>query len=214
MDAPTDARAAFFRLSTFIVILPIVLLWKGAHDLHRALKNRSPLVISYADYVKTQPKTSWLAITNCVVDLGRSCYEPARGESEIAKLYAPLAAKGDADEPVHVLLATTDRDLIATLREVEKLKTDQEVERWGATNGHRLFPRRNVTGLVQSDLDMKSTIRNRLASLVKDADFVILAEGEQPTLGSPIGMFVSGFALLAIGAVVYLRRGDRAGSAA
>ena len=214
MNAAGTSKAGFFRLSTFVVILPIVLLVKGGHDLHRALKNRTPFVTSYENYVKTQPKALWLVLTNCALDLGRSCYEPAIGQTEMTKLYVPLTAKAGSEEPVRVLLATTDTTLIATAQEVEKLKSDAEVERWGATNAHRLFPRRNVAGLVQTDLDIQSTTRNKLASLVKGADFIILAEGEQPTLGAPIGMFVSGLALFVIGAVVYKRPGNRTRTAA
>ena len=55
---------------------------------------------------------------------------------------------------VAVLLATRDPGLMATLAEMQNLKSETEGTEWVLKNKDRVFPRRDVQGLVRFGIDL------------------------------------------------------------
>jgi hypothetical protein len=196
------------RLFVFGLAIIVGLLWTGGQRLHTALTNRNPAVMSYETFTETKPDAKWLVITNCQLNLLRSCYLTYGGDAEPSEYYIPVQDQSSHTGKVSILLKTADPELLATIREIKGLKkSESAVVEWVVKNRERVFPRRNVQGLVCFGIDLKSHDREELARVAKNLanDFVILDANAQPDLASGISFSAAGLASLC-GLVVYSRK--------
>jgi len=186
------------RVGGFLLLLTIGLLWAGGQKLFTALTNRKPTVMSYEEFASTKPAASWLVITNCRLDLSRACYKSDVGNNAPTQLYIAVRDRDLASNSIRMVLKTSDPTLVGTMREVESCKTDAEARAWGRKNGERLFPRRNVNGVVCYGIDLNSNERADLSRGIKGLvdDFVILESDAQPSLVAGLSFVISGLAVL------------------
>jgi hypothetical protein len=194
------------RLGFFLIGIIVAMFWAGGQGIYSAISNRNPTVMSYADYVKSKPNSTWLSLTNCVLDLSDSAYRTVGVTKKPLELYVPLHAKGSSNDTVQVVLATRSPELIKTIMEMETLGSRAAAEEWEAKNHDRLFPKRDVSGLIRYGIDLKSYERTKLmgiqANLAKD--FIILNEGQKPDLGKSLAFLATGVMAVA-GCGLYLK---------
>jgi hypothetical protein len=147
-------------------------------------------------------------LTNCEIDLTDSCVKSYYGSKMPTEIYVPVRGvnAGRSNEVVHVVLATKDKDQLATLSEMQNLGTKEALP-WILNNRKRVFCQRNVSGLVEFGVNLKDRDRQRLSVLLRNAakDFIILQEGAQPNIAEGLGFTVAGLMILGL-MVIYVRR--------
>src|SRR5262249_52315558 len=160
--------------------------------LYLAVTNVRPTVISYDGYVQSKPKADWLVLTNCLLDLNECTCKRAFTDGG-AELYVPVRSCNLGQERVHVLLATHDPELMATLKKRQKLNSIAELLAWELGNSERLFPKRDIRGLVRSrgsNSQKQHATLGRLQALVA-SDFIILNDNDRPSFAKGL-MFTAG----------------------
>jgi hypothetical protein len=151
----------------------------GGQQLYTALTNRTPTVLSYDEYIQTKPKADWLTPTNCLISLGASSYKTTIGSETLTELFIPVRSKLSDSKTIHVLLATRNEQMISTFMEIQKIHSKTDAFAWALTNHDRVFPRRDVTGLVRFGIEMENKERRKLAKLQESIadDFIIIDDG-------------------------------------
>jgi hypothetical protein len=200
MRFSNSKSAGFGRLGCFGLIITIGLLVAGGQGIYVAARNREPTSLELADYIKNKPTAEWLILRNCVLNVAGAAYMIEKGSSTPTQLFIPVIIdQKNTDEKVHVLLATKDKNLIATVMELELQMSKTAVMNWLSKNRERAFVKRNITGLVQFGIEQKVSDRRKLANLQGDLakDFIIIKDGSEPDLMISSGMFAGGI-LLAI----------------
>ena len=192
------------RCGCYLLILPVVLLWAGGQALYTTLSNRHPTSMSLADYSKSRPKAEWLELSDCclAIDGGMHFEKPG----SIEEVYIPLLPPGHLPgDKIVVLLATKDRALINLYHSTADLKTEDALS--GFLERHKdLHFKRTVRGLVRFGIELKDKDRRKFA------DFIILDDGNEPSLVRGLVMTGGGLVLLALG-LLWSRRSRRAPAA-
>jgi len=210
MKTRLSSRAGFIQLTLIFACIILLLFAMGAQGIYSALKNRHPAAMSCEEFARTKPRATWLAITNCVLDLqdasyGTLIYQNVEVPTE---LYIPVRSANAREQTKdHVLLMTRDPELMKLLREMESQASKADLDLWLARNTDRLHVRREVKGLVQFGVDLNAKARRKLARLQDNLapDFIILEEGKEPELTRSMGYFALGGMLLTIGIVTVKR---------
>ena len=165
-------RAGFGRAVWFFIAIVIGLFWMGGQGIYTALMNRNPTMMSYDDYLRAKPKATWLMLTNCVLDLSNAAYKSYAGSKQPTELYVPVRSLVTrTNRQVAVLLATRDPALMATFSEMQNLNSETKPTDWVLKNKDRVFPHRDVQGLVRFGIDLDDKDRRRLAKLLSDPEF-------------------------------------------
>jgi len=208
MKSKQTTESGSIRLGLFLIAITVGMLWACGQNLYTALRNRHPTTMSYEDYVKTKPSATWLVLTNCEIDLTDSCVKTYYGAKTPTEIYVPVRGVNAAksNEVVHVVLATKDKERLATLSEMQNLDTKGALT-WILKNRTRVFCQRNVSGLVEFGVNLKDRDRQRLSALLRNAanDFIILQEGAQPSITEGLGFTIAGLMILGL-MVIYVRR--------
>jgi hypothetical protein len=199
-------QSGSIRLFIFLLVLIGGLLWAGGQKLHTALTNRKPAVMSYQTFHETKPAAKWLVITNCELNLLRSCYLSYAGDQNPSEYYIPVHDLNSRTGAVSILYKTADPELLATINEIKKQNPDTALS-WLVKNAPRVYPRRNIQGLVCFGIDLKSHDREELARVGKNLDpnFVIIDANGQPNLTAGLSYSGAGLAGL-VGLIAYGRR--------
>lgn len=191
------------------MILGLGLLWQGGHGLYTAITNRNPTTLSYAEFRQTRPKVNWLYLTNCQLDLVHSYFigRVGGGVNEARDFFIPLLDPDSENLKTCVLLKTHDDEFVGMIQRLTAISEGEAAQAWVRTNLDRIFPRRNVHGLVRSPLDLESNERSKLAPLLNNVaeDYVILESDAQPSALAGLATGISGFGILA-GLVLHWRR--------
>jgi hypothetical protein len=200
------------RLTILLFFAMIGLLWAGGHKTYTALTNRKPITMSYSDYVQTKPSASWLALTNCELDLPHTCVlkhsDDKNGDRNVyyipvldPDVYIPGLNPNAPRQKSYVVYKTTDASICASVKDLNNFKTDEAARAWVRANIARVFPLRNISGLIASE------DRSDLERLQKNLadNYIILDADAQPSLAAGIGFSGAGLAML-FGMVVYVRQ--------
>lgn len=181
-------NGGFIRLGCLGYIIAIAMLWGGGQGVYTALKNRSPLEIAVADYVKAKPDAEWVVLKNAQLNLLEAAHRERLGK--ITEVFIPVRSPDEAiDGKVQVLMSTKNKDILDALADLENSSdTEKGVLEAASRHADRLFMRRDVTGLIQFGIDSDSKTRDKLAGLDMNLakDFVILEEGKSPELGGSV----------------------------
>ena len=175
-------------------LIVIAMLWGGGQGVYTALKNRSPLEISVADYVKSKPSAEWVVLKDAQLNLLEAAHRGRLGK--ITEVFIPVRSPDEAiDGEVHILMSTKDKEILDALADLEKSSdTEKGVLEAASRHAGKLFMRRDVTGLVQFGIESDTKTRSKLAGLDMNLtkDFVILEEGKSPALGVSLMMLAIG----------------------
>lgn len=208
MKQHQETESGSIRLGIFLLAVTAGMLWAGGQNLYTALRNRRPTTMSYEDYIKTKPSATWLVLTNCEIDLTDSCVKSYYGSKVPTEIYVPVRSvnAGRSNQVVHVVLATKDKEQLATLSEMQHLESKGALT-WIIKNRKRVFCQRNVSGLVEFGVDLKDRDRDRLSALLKNADkdFIILQEGAEPSMAQGLGLTIGGVMALGLMVIYVLR---------
>jgi hypothetical protein len=213
MKTSVNSESGFVKLALIFGCVIILLFYMGAQGIYTAIKNRNPAVMSCEQFANNKPKAAWLSITNCVLDLNDACYATLKykGAELPTELYIPVRS-ASAKEPGkeardNIVLMTRDPALMKTIYEMEKIPNEKEFKEWLARNADRLLVRRDVKGLVQFGVELKTEERRKLASLQDNLakDFIILDEGKRPEFKQAIGFLALGAMLVVISIFVIKR---------
>jgi hypothetical protein len=208
MKTINSADSGFVRLGLLLLGIMIWCFWKGGQDLYTALANTKPTVMSYEEYVQKRPKATWLKLTDCRLNLPEAAYKYYSNTKVPTELFIPVRGleSREGDKTV-VFLASRNPELLATYREMMNLKSEEDGLAWALKNHERVFPKRDVAGLVRFGIEMRDSERSKLAKLQAKAadDFIMLDDGSRPSLASGIGFFGGGLLLL-VGGIAFLRR--------
>ena len=201
------SQSGFIRLKYLPLFLVIGAFWAGGQNLHTAITNRTPTVISYDTFARTKPSADWLVITNCQLNLTHACYLSYAGNADPYEYYVPVESGSSATGKIHILLKTADPGLKATIAEMNQLHSNTSTRAWMQKNYQRAFPRQDIRGLVRYGIDLKSSERDQLANADKNIaeDFIILDSDAQPSFAAGIAYTLSGFALL-VALILYSNR--------
>lgn len=189
------------RFGLLLIIGMIALLWAGGQELWTSITNWSPTELTYVEFLKDKPKSSWLKLKSCVLDLSEASYKASKS-GKIEEVYIPVHGIGETSgEKVHVLLASTDTSFISTVNAMKNIKTESEAVTYMEKNKAVIFPQRDLEGTVRFGFDLDSKDRTEIAKLNGDlsSDFAIVDEGKQPSLMKGLLMFGGGLLLGGIG---------------
>src|SRR5262249_12904846 len=128
----------------------------------------------------------------------RASYSRKQLTDEVTQVYIPISATASTgDAKTKALFATKDQSVIALVTELRKVNGDGEALKFALTNIDRLFPKRDVQGLVRFGIKMDDREREKLAELNPNLDpnFIVIDDGEQPE-------WLPSFGLLALGLVL------------
>jgi hypothetical protein len=117
---------------------------------------------------------------------------------EVTQVYIPISGTASSsDGKARALFATKDQSVIALVTEMRKVKDDGEALKFAAMNIQRLFPKRDVQGLVRFGINMEDKERTKLAELNPNLDpnFIVIDDGEQPEWLLSSVLFAIGLAL-------------------
>jgi hypothetical protein len=169
-------------------------LWWGGQNLYTGLREREPLEITCASYLKDRPDNRFLKLTECVPDLENMAIEEGK-HKEVKAVYIPMRAKGTTVGKTQIVLKRDD-DTMTSLadsldgpvgpNEAVAKKVLSELE--GPNQGLVQF------GLDLSDKDM-TQLKNLNLGLAED--FIIMEQGKAPRL--VLGALAFGVGLLALG---------------
>jgi hypothetical protein len=183
------------RLGCILIIGTIALLWGGGQKIYTGIINRTPASFPLADYEKAKPPAHWLKLTDCRLSVGEAMVRKDSSNS-VAELFIPLRPPGPSSGKAQVLLATKDTGLLLVWAQVDSVRSEQQAIEVLTTHRDKLY-NRQVQGLVRYGIDLKDKDRRELAKLGSTlaSDFIILDDGEKPSLGLGLLMFFGGLLL-------------------
>ena len=181
-----------------LVILSAAALWWGGQHLYVGLRDREPLEITCADYVKQHPDTHWLKLTKCDADLDNIAYEDD-GHGGANKVYVPMRSLGDEGKgTTHIVVERDDQDI----RDVVALGNAAGPKNPAVQRVAESFDQ-PIEGVVKFGIDLSDKDRERLAKMglgLAD-DFVIVDRGTTPKLA--LGALVFALGLLGPGFIAF-----------
>lgn len=177
----------------FVIAIAGLGLWWGGQNLYTALREREPLEITCASYLKERPENRYLRLTECEPDLDNMAIEEDKHQ-KLQAVYIPLRATGTPRGSTQIVLKRSD-DAMTSLagsldgpggpNEAAARKVLAELE--GPNQGLVQF------GLDLSDKDI-TQLKNLNLGLA--ADFVIMEHGKAPRLLLGALAFAAGLAAL------------------
>ncbi len=191
------------QLGCIAAIGALYLMWMGGQGLYTSVKNRTPMELACEHYDDVKPNKEWLRLTGCELNLMESSYLEENGKA--VELFIPARGPGEEEgDPISVLVATDDKELLALTNEMMNFETERELMRYAARNRSKLHLKRDVQGLVRYGVDLDDSDRAELAGLdaALASDFVIVDDGKDPGFAKSLGFLGGGIVLLlGVGAV-------------
>jgi hypothetical protein len=185
------------QLGCLAAIGALYLMWMGGQGLYTSVKNRAPMELACGSYDEVKPNREWLKLTGCELNVMESSYMEENGK--VVELFIPARGPGEEEgDPIYVLLATDDNELLAVTNEMMKLESEAELMSYFAKHRSKLFFTRDVEGLVRYGVNLDDSDRADLAGLddTLAADFVIVDDGKKPGFGKSLAFLGGGVALL------------------
>lgn len=167
-------------------LFTIALLFAGGQGVYEGVRNRAPESLSCAQAEKTPPRSAWVNLTGCKVNLMEAAYNTRFG-APAEKIFVPLTVtESSKTNTVHFVLATQDTEMVAVVHEMAALdeKDTSAVYAFLGKNAKRLIRDKDVIGMVQSGISKNDKMHQRLRDLNKDLveDFLVIDEGREPDL--------------------------------
>lgn len=206
------------RFGCLILIVAAALLWGGGQGIYTAMRNRAPVQMTCAEYLRAQPRAEWLALSDCAVVVPEASHFYGRTASPTAaatEIYVPVVAPGDEESAgsPSLLLVTRDARLLELYNEMGRFDADTAgMDEWLERRGGELVQARDLSGLVQFGIDLSSDRRDKLVEAYGRADIAILEDGAVPSWGLSTVLFLIGVGLL-VGVLFWFRRGRAAADA-
>lgn len=170
-----------FRVT--LLVFCLVLLYLGYRDLNALRHNYKIQPVSIADLEGGEPPQQWLTIEGGYVDLLQAI--STTGSVEVSSFLVPLKSASDTQD-YRVLIETRAPAIVDALKTYHfKLDSVQEQQRYVQEHQELFFGRRDVSGMVLSDL-INLNNQNRLAKLKSDygvdvpENVILFTEDKEP----------------------------------
>lgn len=193
-------------LGALLLLVSMLLLGIGSYGLWLNSKMSQPAVLSLEDYLKERPAARWVRLTSCKLNLLEASYTQ-NTDGSIKDLYVPVYSNNDPNpNKVEVLLHVNDSDTVKLLDAMHGLKDEAEILNYLALYRERIFPHRDVEGLIRMAGEFTEDQRAVLKKVSMDLapNFLVLNENEKPVPG-PAGVFAFAGLLLAVLGILLLR---------
>ncbi len=194
---PRHGGFVFVRSGCLGFLFTIGLLWGGGQMLYTALKNREPVTLTAKEYLAHRPDADWVHLKDTHCDLAECVTSGYFGA--VSELYIPVRSPGeDPGGAIKVLLKTKNEKLVALMEQLGKAgKNPAEMAKIIKGNTADLAGPKEVTGLVEFGIESNDKKRSKLAGLHMSLapDFVIIADGEKPSLIQGAAMCAGGLLL-------------------
>lgn len=127
--------------------------------------------------------------------------------SNIDEIYLPshpFSRFGQKDKgPVFLVLQTHDEQILKTIRHIAQLsrkEDEKELKKFVLAYPERVWVTRNVVGMVQAGINADDHTREEISKLQSDVakDFVILKEGDKPSMGTAVFMLSAGIGIVLV----------------
>ena len=169
----------------------------GIQALYVCATNLRAAEFTIDEYDHKRPDNMWLSLAGCHLNLLEASYTSRFGLPEAKEVFIPLrSANASPSDPIVACLGTKDAHVLATMTELNKLKKEQDIERYVNKNRDHIFFTRTIRGTVRHGIDLDGRIvddlRGTNTSLVKD--FIIINEGERPDWSKAIMLLLTGAA--------------------
>jgi hypothetical protein len=188
------------RLIIFLLIVAAVALWWGGQNTYIALRDRTQLEVSCADFLKKRPDSRWLKLTHCEYDFDHMAYEQYKS-GKISKVYLPLRPEGEeVGRPTRIVVVRDDDDMLKVAQALENDEAEPQPAMFNVTTSLT----KPAEGLVQFGLDLNDKDKKELGALGLGLgeDFVLIDYGSKPKLQK--GLIALGVGLGAIGLLTFL----------
>jgi hypothetical protein len=192
-------------MKLIIWLVAIALIWGGGQGVYEAATNRAPQSISCEQANKTPPAAAWLNLTGCRINVIYAAYTSGSNGAPDGDIYLPLLLRRDAEsseanakERLHYVVATRDPAIVSVVKEMNALDgKDSSVILYAAKNMDRVMFEKNVVGMVQSGINRREKIVEKLRSLNDNLqyDFVVIEEGKEPSVVWSAAVLTAGAAL-------------------
>jgi hypothetical protein len=108
--------------------------------------------------------------------------------------------KKENKPPIHVLWATKDQTLLDLIEKMEKVSDQAGMFQFAAKHHEQIIQTREIEGLVRFGVDLKDKDHAKLAKLNTELspDFIILADGQQPSFVVSAFLLLGGIVLLIV----------------
>lgn len=190
----SSLEGGFIRLGCLGYVIAFSLLWGGGQGVYVGMKNRAPVEITVAEFIRAHPDAEWVTLKDARLNLLESAHRERLGK--IAEIYIPVRPVGESEEaPVRILLETKNPETIAALEKIKQAgDSEEEALDALAETADKLVVTRDISGLIQFGIDSDSKTRRKLSELDMNLadNFVILEEGAKPDLSMSVGLLVVG----------------------
>jgi hypothetical protein len=171
----------------------------GSQALYVCATNMRAAEFTIDEYDHKRPDNMWLSLTGCHLNLLEASYASYFGSPEATEVFIPIrSANASPSDPIVAYLGTDDTHILATMTELNKLKSKQEIESYVSKNRDRIFSTRSIRGTVRHGIDLDREIVDdlRRTNTSLDKDFIIINEGERPDWFKAIIMLLTGAAFV------------------
>ncbi|MEK7619304.1 MAG: hypothetical protein AAB416_03670 [Patescibacteria group bacterium] len=195
-----------------IIAISIGILIAGGQGLYTALKGSTQRVMSCDQYIKERPKDIWVKLTDCEYSVLTALVKEKRGLDEA--LIPVWGANQKEEERAHIVLTSTDIELVKQFKELMNAKTDDEAKKVAEKNESAYFYQGPIEGTVSFGISSPSSKdKSKVESLseVVDPDAVYIEKNQKPDAGYSAFLVLLGLAL-PIGAFLWKRRKSQKGS--
>ena len=176
------------------LILSVALLIGGGQGFYTALKNRQPVTMTVKDYLAHRPSGEWVHLKDAHCDLAECAVSGYAGT--IQELFIPVRVPGENPESkVNVLLKTKDAQMVAAMVSLKAAAKDPAAQAKVIANNYKVLSGpKEISGLVEFGINADDKKRANLAGLHMNlaSDFVIIADGEQPSTVGSLCMLAGG----------------------
>lgn len=224
-----EARYRIY-FATFAVLSTFALLIIGTTSLVDWARYRTPVRMSYMQFVQRHPDEGWYHITGCQLLISEAAFmmripkyqkpesvEPDPLASD--RIYLPVWADEEpADSearlrgPIRFLLVTDDSNKVRALKDYhvntrvlpKQGKKGSTVRDYLNENRHRFLIRGDLEGMVKAGFFSEEPGTRKELDKVYDnraSDCLILEEGDKPSFSKGFGFLLGGLALVVVDAI-------------
>ena len=192
---PNQSQAGGLRGGLLLIILVLGALWYGGQGVYTAYRNQKITSLTLAEYEKQRPDAEWIEFKGAYLDIPETVTMSRKGKIE--SLYIPLRPDAGGDEMIHVVLHTKSMDYLRLADELNTIKSPEEAKKFLLTNMDRIYPKKDVQGLVEFGVNLKEKERSQVEKLnTKLApNFVIISDGEKPNMPLYGGILAAGIVI-------------------
>ena len=194
-------------IGLFLVLLGLTLLPISALELRDNMATKAPTPLAWAQFVADKPEAGWFKVSGAQLEVADALWVEDTRNGEMGNIYVPARAAGnesDEEKPIEMLVRVDDPKIAQTVRELQEIDkgSDEAAMKYTLSHLEQLIVARPLVGTIAEGMDdVDSDDKNLIekADITLASDFVILQEGEKPSLVARLIMLLVSIGLTALG---------------